>query len=325
MKRKSQSNDGEESQTKPSPKKMARSSAQQGSHQSHDVKQEEQPVKQHQHEDSLNQDSKILPSPGQLKYLHDEIRRLQIPVFSVEEANGKLGSNPYKLGAGGNGEAFLNKETRIVAKFSFCYDTYVSFLKEAEWMMKLEDVPGIQRLVGMCPERFMMLTVFGGPTLQKFLKWKRRLTSKQWLQVAIDLIEVFQRLHSRDVIHNDIKSSNICVNMEGNNIKVIPIDFGLTKSAGELVKKYGEFMGLRNFAPEFYQKPQGARCNSLSDIYSIGRVIYQIVQALDCEMTTPLVYRWVIESQRLCPTDRHDLDTLLKAIKRELRRVKLRM
>lgn len=325
MKRKNQVSYGKDYRPMPLSKKIART-AQQCHHQKQDAKQDEQPVKQSQHEDCLDLKSWIVvPSPSELEYLHDELDRLRFPVLSVEQAKANLGSNPWRLGAGGYGEAFLNVKTRIVAKFSFTFDSHISSLKEAKWMIELEDVPGIQRLVGICPERFMLLSEYGGPTLQKVLRTEGALTPKQWIQVAIKLAEAFQGMHSCDIIHNDIKSDNICVAIVGNSFKVTPIDFGLARRAGEVIKRRGKFSITRHYAPEFYQESQGARCSSLSDIYAIGRVIYQIMQVLNFKIKTPLISKWVNKSQSLCPTDRYNMSELLVALKQELRLMKLCM
>lgn len=98
------------------------------------------------------------------------LRGSKVPILSVEQAEAMLGSKPRLLGAGTYGEAFLNSAAGRVVKFAFCFKSYRSAINEALVLASLERVPGVQRLVGVCLERALIVTRYGGPTLWE---WQR--------------------------------------------------------------------------------------------------------------------------------------------------------
>lgn len=77
-------------------------------------------------------------------------------------------------------------------------------------------------------------------------------------------------IHSHQMVHQDLKPSNILVTHNGNNVKII--DFGLS-----LEDSQSEFRvsgGTKSYAaPELIE---GKKADVLSDIYSLGKVIEQI-------------------------------------------------
>lgn len=80
-------------------------------------------------------------------------------------------------------------------KFSFDFKTYLSAIKESEAMTVLNDVPGVQRLVGVCPERFMIVTEYGGPILYNWLRNSSELLAYEWIDIATKIIKIFKAIH----------------------------------------------------------------------------------------------------------------------------------
>lgn len=113
----------------------------------------------------LAEQHRITPSPEQLDALKRMLEGSRVPILSAEEATAALGLDPRLLGAGANGEAYLNPKADLVVKFAFCYKSYRCAMREALALDSLREVPGVQRLVGVCLERALIVTRFAGPTL----------------------------------------------------------------------------------------------------------------------------------------------------------------
>lgn len=98
------------------------------------------------------------PTKRQVKYLKKDCREAALPLWPVRAARAALGHSPVYLGAGTSGIAFLNPAKNLVVKFCVDIDAFNSAVGEAKVMQTLRAVPGVQRLVGICPKRFVMVT-----------------------------------------------------------------------------------------------------------------------------------------------------------------------
>lgn len=189
-------------------------------------------------------------------------------------------------------------------------------------MVALKDVPGIQRLIGLCNEKFMIVTRFGGVTLNKAIRNKEILCPEDWIDIAIKTAQAFRGIHSRGIIHNDLKGNNICVKRSSKGgMEVTIIDFGLARKAGTFLSLSDQFSPTGHYAPEFYRKHTGGECSSLSDVFAVGKLLARISKAH--EFKTPMVINWIKKSQSTCPTDRSGLNELLRALWIEQKCLKL--
>ena len=89
-------------------------------------------------------------------------------------------------------------------------------------------------------------------------------------KIILEICDALICIHSRQVVHQDLKPSNILVTHNGNNVKIIDFGLSLLDSQSEL-KISG---GTKSYAaPELLE---GKKADVLSDIYSLGKVIEQI-------------------------------------------------
>jgi serine/threonine protein kinase len=130
---------------------------------------------------------------------------------------------------------------------------------------------------------FFVMQYVDGKTLKKFIGG-RPLPLDQALEFSLEITDALAEAHRRNVIHRDIKSSNIMLN-ERNQIKIL--DFGLAK----LVKPTGPVSSDSHhtleltqvgspFGTASYMSPEqarGDRADSRSDIFSLGVVIYEML------------------------------------------------
>ena len=95
---------------------------------------------------------------------------------------------------------------------------------------------------------------------------------------SLIVVDAVAYLHAHKVIHNDIKGDNI-VMQDAAALTPTPIllDFELSKVAGaDLVALYYGDSGMTSFAaPELISGMQG-RPTAKTDVYSLGRVLYDL-------------------------------------------------
>ena len=91
-------------------------------------------------------------------------------------------------------------------------------------------------------------------------------------QAGVQVAEAIQYAHDQGIFHRDIKPSNLLMDLHGT---VWVADFGLAKATDDDdLTHTGDIVGtIRYMAPERFQ----GRCDSRSDIYSLGITLYEIL------------------------------------------------
>lgn len=187
------------------------------------------------------------------------------------------------LGSGGMGSVYLAVNTSIdqqvaikVLKPEFARNTDLrtKFKREAELLCSL-DHPGIVKFLNYVetPQGvFLIMEYVKGITLEEYIKHKNGLIveSKAYPMLK-EILEAFEYAHSKGIVHQDIKPSNIILQEDG-HIKIM--DFGIAKIVSE-VNQNGAVMGT----PEYMSPEQiyGKSVDGRSDIYSLGVLIHNML------------------------------------------------
>jgi eukaryotic-like serine/threonine-protein kinase len=153
-----------------------------------------------------------------------------------------IGSNigPYEiaapLGAGGMGEVYRARETRLnrdvaikVLPEAFARDTerLARFRHEAQVLASLNH-PNIAAIYGFEDSgatHALVMELVEGPTLAERIK-QGAIPIEEALPIAKQIAEALEYAHERGIVHRDLKPSNVKITAEG-NAKVL--DFGLAK------------------------------------------------------------------------------------------------
>ncbi len=103
------------------------------------------------------------------------------------------------------------------------------------------------------------------PPEEQYLRWVAR--------VGLDLADALQHAHERDVVHRDVKPSNIIVTRSG---RPVLVDFGLAQVAEDpSLTVSGDFLGtLAYAAPE---QVRGDAVDVRADVYSLGATLYELL------------------------------------------------
>jgi len=147
------------------------------------------------------------------------------------------------------------------------------------------------------------------------------------------IAEAVQFAHSRGVLHRDLKPSNILIDQ---NDQPRITDFGLAKQLDDHQQSTlhhqltitGEVLGSPNFMPPEQAMGCARDVSSVSDVYSLGAVLYQLLtgSAPFAAKTITQTLRLVVETEPVAPrllnpVAPRDLETIcLKCLAKEPRR-----
>ena len=104
-------------------------------------------------------------------------------------------------------------------------------------------------------------------------------------RVADELLEALIFLHERQIVHGDLKPSNILITDSGNHVRLI--DFGFADTDAYIAKNIGTSPSIADALPE-----ENEQLSIAKDIYALGKVL---------EMLFPGRLRFVI--RRCCSAD----------------------
>ncbi len=115
---------------------------------------------------------------------------------------------------------------------------------------------------------------FEGETLRQTLEEGLNLTDDTIVDFLIQILDGLSYIHSKMLVHRDIKPDNILVNTEYTRLKIA--DFGISKDL-EGSESYGPAGTMHYMSPE---NVNGEKIDHRSDIYSLGIVLYELKTGL---------------------------------------------
>ena len=217
-------------------------------------------------------------------------------VESTEPASGII-IGPYHLlqliGEGGMGEVWLAEQRQPVRRrvavklIKIGMDTreVVARFESERQALALMDHPAIAKVfdAGSTPEGrpyFVMEYVVGLPITEYCDRHK--LSTRQRLELFIQVCEGVQHAHQKAIIHRDLKPSNILVTeVDGKPMPRI-IDFGVAKatsrlSAGTMYTQLGAIVGTLGYISPEQADSAGQDVDTRTDVYSLGVVLYELL------------------------------------------------
>lgn len=180
------------------------------------------------------------------------------------------------IGEGGFAYVYLVKNKNIVLKklkpeFLSNEGVKSRFKREFEITKELDDIDGIIKVYEFNYDDYSYTMEFANNTLEKYIK-NNLLSEEDCIDIILQIISIFSKVHKRNVIHRDISPNNIFI-MSNNKIKVA--DFGLGKDFTAFESHRTEYTsGLGQYlycAPE--QQSHLKNSDKRSDVYSLGKLI----------------------------------------------------
>lgn len=194
-----------------------------------------------------------------------------------------------KIGSGGMGEVYIafdmQSNENIVLKKSHFNDDWDNieknrFLSEASILASL-DHPGVPKVWDCFKEGgdyyYVMEYAKGTP-----LSRMQNISIEQAMGIFFDVASILSHIHSRSVVHRDIKPGNIILLDSPDNktgIRVKLVDFGLAKNiVNGRITSTGMVVGTFNYmAPE---QLMGGTIDMRADLYSFGATMYNVLTGL---------------------------------------------
>ena len=167
---------------------------------------------------------------------------------SVHTSNMPRQIGPYRitgrLGAGGMGEVYSAEQEKPVRRkvalklIRLGMDTapIIARFESERQALAMMSHPAIARVFdGGATEHglpFFVMEFVDGKPISEFCD-DSRMSTRQRLELFIDVCEGVQHAHQKGIIHRDIKPSNILVKQEDGKVTPKIIDFGIAKATSE--------------------------------------------------------------------------------------------
>src|SRR5579884_1290485 len=205
---------------------------------------------------------------------------------------------PYKLleeiGEGGMGLVFVAEQQQPVRrkvalkviKPGMDSRQVIARFEAERQALAMMDHPHIAKVHdgGTTPEGrpyFVMELVKGTPITEYCDR--HRLTTRQRLQLFLDVCHAVQHAHQKGIIHRDLKPSNVLVEIHDVHPVVKVIDFGIAKATGRQLTDKTVYTAVSQMVgTPLYMSPEQAGWSSLdvdtrSDVYSLGVLLYELL------------------------------------------------
>ncbi|MGD9684302.1 MAG: protein kinase [Candidatus Obscuribacterales bacterium] len=131
---------------------------------------------------------------------------------------------------------------------------------------------------------YMVMEFIEGQSLESFISRNDRMEIEMFLSVFEQIAKALQYIHRQNIVHRDIKSSNIMLQVIEGDLYAKLVDFGIAKvlaESGMAMQKLTETGSV--FGSPLYMSPEQCRglvVDQRSDIYSLGCVMYECIAGM---------------------------------------------
>jgi serine/threonine protein kinase/tetratricopeptide (TPR) repeat protein len=217
---------------------------------------------------------------------------LQEQQFEHYELARDEGGKPVELGRGAMGVTYkaFDVDLHCPVALKVISERYLGdesarlrFLREARAAASLRhpNVASVFHLGGSGGNYFYAMEFVEGETLAQIIKRHGRLEVKLALEIAAQVVAGLAAVHKQNLVHRDIKPTNIMVRLEERGTGTVKIiDLGLAKAVNEPVTETAISMpGAFAGTPEFSSPEQFAAVgvDIRSDLYSLGVTLWNML------------------------------------------------
>ena len=151
-----------------------------------------------------------------------------------------------------------------------------SFLREARKMARIDNIPGIVRVIDTFTENdtsYIVMDYLEGVTLRQYIRANGTLTFARCMEMLHPLFGAIDELHAKGMIHRDISPDNIMIRDNGT---VWLLDFGAAKDiAGGAGGESSVVVARSGFSPS--EQYSGKNIGPWTDVYALCATIYYCV------------------------------------------------
>ncbi len=218
----------------------------------------------------------------------------------------------YKLlqhiGDGGFGSVYMAEQTEPVMRkvalkiIKLGMDTrqVVARFEAERQALALMDHPSIAKVLdGGATETgrpYFVMELVRGISITEYCD-QNNLSTRERLELFIEVCQAIQHAHQKGVIHRDLKPSNVLVTLHDGRPVPKVIDFGIAKAMhGRLTEKtlfteFRQFIGTPAYMSPEQAEMSGLDIDTRTDIYSLGVLLYELLTG-----TTPFDTKALLEA-----------------------------
>jgi len=184
-----------------------------------------------------------------------------------------------RLGSGGMADVWLAEDTHLQRRVALKV-LHRRFAQDREFVERFrreaEAAAGLQHpnIVAVYDRGefegtyYIAMQYVEGATLKELID--RGLTPPEGVELIRQVLEAARFAHKHGVVHRDLKPQNVIVDPDG---KAVVTDFGIARAGVSEITQTGSVMGTPHYlSPE---QAQGHDVTSVSDLYSIGVILYE--------------------------------------------------
>ncbi|MBK8393941.1 MAG: AAA family ATPase [Leptospiraceae bacterium] len=169
---------------------------------------------------------------------------------------------------------------KVILKFAKTETAFLRIKNEFETLDDLK-IDGISNVIEFFPyseQPCLVVSNFNGIPLTNFLKNFKSYPLEKICTILINITTVIGRIHQKNIIHKDIKPSNILFNEKNDSISII--DFGISSLFDFKLREQKNINNLEGTL-KYISPEQTGRVNRYvdqrSDLYSLGITFYQLL------------------------------------------------
>jgi eukaryotic-like serine/threonine-protein kinase len=201
----------------------------------------------------------------------------------AELAEGSVVDGRYRvlrrIGSGGMADVWLAEDTHLQRRVALKV-LHRRFAQDREFVERFrreaESAAGLQHpnIVSVYDRGeyegtyYIAMRYVEGPTLKELID--RGLAPAEAVGLVRQMLEGARFAHRHGIVHRDFKPQNVIVDGEG---QAVVTDFGIARAGVSEITQTGSVMGTPHYlSPE---QAQGLEVTSVSDLYSIGVILYE--------------------------------------------------
>jgi hypothetical protein len=190
------------------------------------------------------------------------------------------------IGRGGMGEVYRAQDTKMFRRLVAIKVISENLIGDADALRRFnveqETVAGLQHpnIVTIYDRgeyedrKYFVMEYLEGCDLALLIRERESRTLDQRLAIAIQIAEALDFAHRREVIHRDIKPTNVMVTRRGDLDQAKLLDFGIVH-----VSRSGTTATVTQPGTSLYMSPEQLRSDSITsrtDLFSLGIVLFEL-------------------------------------------------